>query len=123
MKNITVFNIPIKTVTEANIYEHWTKKAHRHRIQKWIVKKCLCDHEFKFKLPVEITLIRIAPNSLDKEDNLPMSLKYIKDYLADYLRPGLAPGRADDSKEITWKYDQRKGNVREYSVEVIVEEL
>ena len=123
MSKITIFQLPIKTVSEANNTEHWTKKAKRHRIQKWLVKKVFLDNKFKFKLPIEITFIRIATRELDKEDNLPMSIKYIKDAIADLIIPGLAPGRADDSKEITWKYDQRKGKVRENYIEVIVKEL
>jgi hypothetical protein len=122
MSKVTIFKIPIKTVSEANISEHWTKKAKRHRFQKWMVMKVFRDNDFSFKLPVVITMTRIAPNMLDKEDNLPMSLKYVKDYVADRIIEGKAPGRADDSKEITWKYDQKKGRVREYSVEVQIEE-
>lgn len=123
MTKITIFEIPVKTVSEANSSEHWVKKANRHKIQKWVVKKVFKDNDFKFQLPVVITLTRIAPNFLDKEDNLPMSQKYIKDYIADQLIPGKAPGRADDSKEITWKYDQKKGKVRQNIVEVRIEEV
>lgn len=123
MTKTTIFTIPIKTVSEANISEHWTSKSKRHRIQKWMVKKVFLDNKFKFKLPVIVTLVRIAPTFLDKEDNLPMSLKYIKDYIADHLCPGKAPGRADDSKEITWNYDQKKGKVRQYCVEVTIQEI
>lgn len=122
MSKITVFQIPIRTVSESNSTEHWVKKANRHKIQKWMVVKVFRDNKFAFKLPVEITLIRIAPRTLDKEDNLPMSLKWVKDAIADQLIPGKAPGRADDSKEITWKYDQKKGRVRQNLVEVIIEE-
>lgn len=122
MSKTTTFQIPVRTVSEANSSEHWVKKANRHKIQKWMVMKVFRDNNFSFKLPVEITIIRIAPNKLDKEENLPMSVKYIKDYIADQLIPGKAPGRADDSKEITWKYDQKKGRVRQNIVEVIIEE-
>ncbi|SRR5260221_14655597 len=122
MSKISIFRLPLKTVSEANSSEHWTKKAKRHKMQKWVVKKVFMDNNLRFDLPVEITLTRIAPRELDKEDNLPCSMKYLRDYISDQLRPGLAPGRADDSKEITWKYDQKKGRVRENCVEVSIEE-
>lgn len=122
MTKTTTFNIPIKTVTEANISEHWTKKAHRHKIQKWIVKKVFCDNQFKFTLPVHIILIRIAPRELDQADNLPYAFKWIFDSICDMLIPGLKPGRADADKRITVEYKQRKGKPREYSVEVEIQE-
>ncbi len=122
MAKITIFDLPVKTVSEANSSEHWLKKGKRHQHQKWAVIKAFHDNKFKFNLPVEITLIRIAPRSLDKEDNLPCSMKYIKDYIADQLIPGKAAGRADDSKEITWKYEQKRGKVKENYVQVMIEE-
>jgi len=122
MKKTTTFDIQVKTVSEANCSEHWIKKSNRHKVQKWHVKSVFRNNNFKFNLPVEVTLIRISPRFLDKDENLPMSMKYIKDYIADQLIPGKAPGRADDSKEITWKYDQKKGMVKQNYVQVIIEE-
>ena len=119
---ITIFQIPLRTESEGNSNEHWTRKNQRHKKQKWIIKAAFMEKNLKINRPCEITLTRIAPRELDKEDNLPMSFKWIKDAIADYIIPGKASGRADDSKEISWKYDQKKGKVKEYSVEIRIEQ-
>lgn len=122
MGKTTIFQIPLKIQSEANCSEHWVKKKKRHDTQKWVVKKVWLDNGFNFNLPIEITLIRVSPRCLDQEDNLPMSFKWIKDSIADCIIPGKAPGRADDCKQITWKFDQKRGKVRENYIEVIIEE-
>lgn len=61
-------------------------------------------------------LTRIAPRKLDDEDNLRTALKSAKDAVADILHPGLAPGRADGLGDIEWKFEQVRGNVREYGL-------
>ena len=122
MSKITIFDLPVKTVSEANCSEHFLKKWKRHKHQKWEVVKAFHDNNFEFNLPIEITLIRIASRMLDEGDNLPCSMKFIRDYLAAQIIPGKAAGRADDSKEITWKYDQKKCKVKENYVQVMIEE-
>jgi hypothetical protein len=121
-KKTTTFQIPVKTVSEANSSEHWIKKANRHKIQKWMIRKSFRDHDVNVTLPIEITLTRIAPRMLDAHDNLPCCFKYFVDAIAAELTGIKQAGRADDCKEITWKYDQKKGRVREYSVEIKIEE-
>lgn len=123
MSKITIFKIPIKTVSESNSSEHWTKKAKRHTIQKWMVRKAFKDSNFAFKLPLAITMTRIGPKPLDAHDNLPASLKWVLDQIAAEITGIKQAGRADDTKEITWKYSQRKGKVREYAVEIQIEEI
>lgn len=59
----------------------------------------------KIKLPCTVKLIRQSPRKLDT-DNLPVSMKYIRDAIADHLIPGLAPGRADDDQRLNWQYEQ-----------------
>ena len=110
MKKKEKFVIPAKTISESNSSEHWVKKANRHKIQKWMVKKAFRDHNLSFTLPVEVTITRIAPKSLDSHDNLPISQKWICDQIAAEIT------------EITWKYQQKKGKVKEYAVEVEIEE-
>ena len=75
------------------------------------------------QLPITISLIRIAPRSLDKEDNLPASMKFFKDYIADYLIPGKAAGRADDSDQLAWKFGQEKGKPKEYALRVSIDTI
>lgn len=100
--------IPIKTVSEANLSEHWSIRYKRHKKQSGIIKMFLRTHG-KIELPCTITLIRRSKRMLDS-DNLTMSLKNLRDTIADYIIPGLAPGRADDNKSVTWQYDQVKGD-------------
>jgi hypothetical protein len=69
-------------------------------------------------LPCIIKLTRIAPRFLDEGDNLPSSLKNVRDYVCSLLIPGKKIGRADSDKRIQVSYDQIKGHVREYAVEV-----
>jgi hypothetical protein len=111
--------IPIKTVSEANSSEHWTKRSKRHSMQKLAVLSFLRADSPQIKLPCTITLTRIAPRKFDSSDNLPASFKYIKDAVAEYIHPGKAPGRADDDERITWQYSQEKGAVREYAIRIV----
>ncbi len=108
--------IPIKTISEANCSEHWTKKSKRHKQQQFFVRLAFKKLENAVNLPCIVKIIRMGPGTLDKEDNLPMSLKWVKDQIADCLIPGLAKGRADDDERITWKYDQRRSS--KYGVEI-----
>src|SRR5215469_18479034 len=101
-------HLPLKTVSESNCFEHWTKKHKRHKEQKNAVHSA-----FKLNLPAKVTLTRISPKQLDS-DNLAGSFKWIRDAVAEEFRPGLAPGRADDHAGFTWVYEQRKGKPKEY---------
>lgn len=117
--NSLEIGLPIKTISEANCFEPWHKRHKRHKKQKntlfWTVMQC----RNYIKLPCTITYIRYAPGLLDKHDNLPMSMKYLNDQLCAEITGDHRPGRADDSKEITIKYDQLK--CKQYSVKIIIE--
>lgn len=115
------FTIPIRTVSEANSSEHWSKKSARHKKQKKWVR--IYMNGKGIHPPCHIKLTRIAPRKLDKDDNLPTSFKYIKDYIADVIKPGLAPGRADDDETITWDYAQEKGLPNTYGFRVEISKL
>lgn len=118
MKTIWSWHLELKTASEANCSEHWTKKAKRHRLQKKKIWAILHSEKPPIKIPAAIVLTRISPRALDSDDNLPMALKYIKDAIAEYFYPGLAPGRADDCVGMEWHYKQKKGQVREYAVNI-----
>lgn len=118
MKTIWHWHLPLKTASEANCSEHWTKKARRHRLQKNKVKAVLLSERPAIAIPCAIVLTRIAPRQLDIHDNLAISMKWVSDALAEFLRPGQAPGRADDCKQITWQFKQEKGQVREYAIRI-----
>jgi hypothetical protein len=94
-------------VSEANSTEHWRQKHARHLVQKNWIKAHFRMEEKPLALPIHIKLTRIAPNRLDRWDNLPMSFKYILDEICAHLVPGKAPGRADDDEiNITVEYTQ-----------------
>jgi len=119
-KEFTI-KIPIKTYSKSNTSEHWAQASKRAKHQKDIVKLSLLTQK-KPELPCEIVITRIAPRSLDK-DNLGGALKTIIDTVCDWLIPGLAPGRADGDKRIKIDFDQKKGDVKEYAVEVMFRHL
>lgn len=118
MDKILDITLPIKTVSEANCSEHWTKKHKRHKLQKKHVKLAFLVYKPKITLPCLIRLIRISPRSLDSKDNLPMAFKYIADSVADYIHPGLQAGRADDDENIKWDFGQEKGSPQSIRIEV-----
>jgi hypothetical protein len=109
-----VIYIPVRTRSEANLREHWAKRAKRAKAQRtiarivtsaWVLKLCGW-----ISVPV-VTLVRVAPRKLDS-DNLAGSLKAIRDGVADAL------GISDGSLSVEWVYRQRVGEPREYAVEV-----
>jgi len=100
--------LPIPSITP-NKQEHWGKACKRKKAQRYWILYFFSFHKEPILLPCTVTLTRTGPRFLDKEDNLPMSLKFIKDSIADKLIPGLAPGRADDDPRLEWIYKQEKG--------------
>ena len=139
MKTMWSWRLPILTTSEANTStklvikkvvqadgsisivkkrksETWHDKSRRHRDQKEQVSRTLNREKPPIGLPCTVILTRISPRCLDADDNLRVSMKWIKDAVADYLIPGKQPGRADDSKEIKWEYRQTKGLIKENGV-------
>ena len=132
MQTVFEMELPIVTVSEANLREHWSKSAKRHKLQKaqvWVALNNYFNdfHRRKFNprpfipLPCTVTLTRISPRKLDQQDNLPTSMKYIVDSIADFIRPGMAVGRADDTKEIQWVYEQSKGAPKYKGIRIKIE--
>lgn len=113
--------IPIRTYSEANLFEHWTKKHKRKKEQDRAVKLYLNGKVDESWLPCQITLTRIAPRTLDHADNLPMSFKTILDSVCNVLIPGKVKGQADSDSRIQVKYVQIKGISKEYAVEIEIE--
>jgi hypothetical protein len=108
----------IKTVSEANCSAHWTIKKKRHDTQKGQVKYFWLINRPNISFPCTIKLTRLGKKKLES-DNLPVSMKYIRDSIASIIFPEkliivktrkgkkyVNPGRADDDDLITWLYDQ-----------------
>lgn len=116
-----LFIVPIRIESESNKSEHWSKTALRKKKHKKAIQYTI--HQTGVSLPCSVTLTRIAPRSLDEEDNLPAALKCAKDAVADILVPNLAPGRADGDKRISWHFKQEKGEKREYALKIELESI
>jgi hypothetical protein len=119
------FDLPIKTVSEANCTEHWSVKAKRHRQQQLFIRLAYSRYLSHLLIDTaqgepcyQIKMIRIAPRKLD-DDNLVSAFKWIRDELSELLIPEKAleyidkkgktkklKGRADSDERILWKYDQ-----------------
>jgi hypothetical protein len=112
-----ICEIPIKTISELNCTEHWTKKSKRHKQQKFFTQLALKEEVKKITLPCVIKIIRISPRVLDY-DNLVSSQKWVVDSICDLLIPGLKPGRADGDKRISVLYDQEVGKLQAIRVEI-----
>lgn len=111
------FVIPIKTVSTANERGlGWRPKAKRVRNEREVTHLAFKSARVKQQvpaLPLVVWLTRVSPGELDS-DNLPPSMKAIRDQLADEL--GLPNDR---DPRVTWAYDQHRG--REASVIVVME--
>lgn len=117
----------LRTASEANQREHWRKRYNRQSVQKQSVQLEVGVRSAEFpELPVIVTMTRIAPRKLD-DDNLVGSFKAVRDALATLLLPELTQGnqyapRGDDSdNRLTFRCDQRKGEPKQYAVEISIE--
>ena len=117
------FFVPIKTVSELNLRQHWTKRHKRASQQKKGVALVLSqvDSEIALQLKKQalngnliVELIRISPRKLD-DDNLQASLKAVRDEITKFIFPEKSYGRGDEM--IKFEYKQKKGKAKEYAVE------
>ncbi len=129
--NLIRWEIHIKTVSESNISEHWTKSSRRHRQQQFFIRNLFKINSQTIPLPCEIILTRISNRFLDPEDNLPMSLKWIKDQIGACIFPekvviykkkngsfATNKGHSDSDPRVIWKYAQEKGNRQGIRIEI-----
>lgn len=108
-----MIEIPLKTISEANARDHWSKKAKRvrhHRSTAHLLTKRVARAT---ALPVVVTLTRVSPSSGLDDDNLRSALKAVRDGIAD------AYGVDDRDPGIAWRYAQRRGTA--YAVQVEIE--
>ncbi len=95
------------TVSEANCFEPWQKKASRHKDQHRQIALAMLQCKNDITLPCTITFIRYGIKPLDAHDNLPISNKYLADKIAEILT-GKTKGKGDCDERLTWRYDQVK---------------
>lgn len=123
MKLFQSWTIPVKLESEANIRDqHWSITSRRRNNYIRNVKDAFVIDPITISIPITLTLIRIAPKSLDF-DNFVFAFKKIRDYVCDQLIPGLKSGHADNSKMIVIKYEQQRGKPREYAIKIVMETL
>lgn len=120
MNKIIDWQLPIKTVSEANCSEHWSKKFRRHKQQKKQIWWAFKGEGTNCHPPCHVKLTRISLRSLDEGDNLPCAFKWIRDQIATELNGVQAYGRADDDERITWEYAQEKGKPQAVRIEIFV---
>ncbi len=106
-------SLPIKTISETNAREHWTKRHRRRALQRSTTTLVTRQVLSKVSLPVVVRLERVSPGILD-DDNLRGALKACRDGIADAL------GVNDGDPRITWEYAQRRGKRGEYAVNLTV---
>jgi hypothetical protein len=65
------------------------------------------------RLPVDVTITRVAPRRLD-DDGLSAAAKSVRDGIAD------AFGIPDNDPRISWRYDQAKGEPKQYATRITI---
>jgi hypothetical protein len=111
-------SVPIRTVSEMNLREHWSKRAKRKKEQGVAIALVL-NPTFIRSMRAwgsgvtswAVTLTRVAPRLLDA-DNLAASNKGVQDSVARVI--------GVDDRHIAWTYAQRKGSPKDYAVEIAI---
>lgn len=114
----------VRLESRANVNKHW---SHTYKTKKDVneaLKLMLAlvanDVRQAMATGCKVTMVRVAPRRLDKDDNLPMAFKGIKDTLAQWLFGGQV-GRNDERQEVSWVYEQANEGVKIYGVRVVCE--
>ena len=105
--------LPIRTVSTANLREHHMARHRRTKDQRAAVTLLLGRTRLP-ALPVAVTLTRIAPRLLDRHDNLPVSLKGVADAIAGLY------GVDDRDPRISFACDQEQRR-KAYAVRVEIQ--
>lgn len=105
-------------ISSANTSEHYMVKAARTKKQRQLIASILRTSNTKPTLPAKITLCRISPRELDRDDNLRHAFKNIKDGITDWF--GL---KNDNDKRLTWEYEQQSGAPKYYAIRITIEIL
>jgi hypothetical protein len=125
------WELPIKTVSEANCNEYFRIKHARHKEQQFFVRELFKTETQIILLPCRVKMTRLSPRMLDEDDNLRMAFKWIKDEISECLIPEKAgfcitkkgkfrkiKGRADSDARISWEYAQEKSKIGGVRIEI-----
>lgn len=99
------FEVPVRTVSEANGRDHWRVKAKRVKAQRRAAFAMCPAHP----VPCVVRMVRCSAGELD-DDNLRGALKAVRDGIADKL------GVDDRDPRVRWKYGQAKCKRGEFGV-------
>jgi hypothetical protein len=96
------------------------RAAEKKALRKEAWQQCcwqtpVLQHNRWQELDCRITLTRIAPRKLDAHDGLRSALKPVVDGVADFF------GCKDNDPRLEWRYEQRRGRIREYAVLITLE--
>lgn len=114
-----MISLPIRIISGDNNHKSWRAKAERNKALRkagFLSVPSAWRNVFTAGVAggITVTLTRVAPRKLDDDGNA-SGMKSVRDGIADGL--GL---KSDNDSRVTWKYDQRRGAVREYAVEVSI---
>lgn len=125
-----IWELPLKTVSEANCSEHWTIKSKRHRQQQFFIRSIFAKEKKEITLPCTVYMVRLSPRLLD-DDNLLSAFKWIRDEISECLLPDKKKvyltkngkirkvyGRCDDDPRIKWIYGQAKSKKTGIRIEI-----
>ena len=115
--------IPYRLKNVANENEHHFERSKRIKKERTMLSTLLMPQILNIKLPVAITLIRVAPRRLDDFDNARIALKSFKDIIASLFLPDYKPGQADELACFKWTMAQTRGEPKEYAVRIMIEEI
>lgn len=114
---IVRFEIPVKTVNPLNLRESRHERASRANMQRTHAFVRFGNNPaYAFKAAkknIIVTLTRYAPKLMDEGDNLPASLKSIRDGIADALRTDDGP-----LSRVKWEYKQEQAEGYTVGVEI-----
>lgn len=96
--------VPIRTAPGMNVREHWRARFRRVKAERMAVA-WLLKQERSPLLPCSVLLTRLSPRGRLDDDNLPGSLKAIRDEVAAWLG-------VDDRHDhiVKYRYAQARGD-------------
>jgi hypothetical protein len=118
MSKTLQIKMPIRTVSELNMREHWAAKHKRRKKQRedfFVLWRQAKPPEIS--LPCRVTFTRFASKCLDVGDNLNSAFKSLRDELCAIL------GVDDSSPLIDWQYRQERISKRDNYFTIEVENL
>lgn len=98
-------------VTRGAMFADAKRRKTQREMGRWCLMGVLMAEGVK--LPVDVTITRIAPRKLD-DDNLAASAKNLRDGIADAL------GCKDHDPRVSWRYEQAKGLPKQYAVRITI---